>query len=664
MRELRLPTESSAGDKFAATPTVEALWQACAPTAPGALALSCSSLPWDEVRRLAALDTYSILDTPAERAFDDVVQLAAQICGTPVAVVSLVAEDRQFFKAEIGLGVRGTPRDISICGHAILQAGLFVVPDTLLDPRFAQNPLVTGGPKLRFYAGAPLQTPDGLPLGTLCVLDHAPRPEGLTPQQAFALQVLAKQVMTQLELRRALGAKDASERRFRELADAMPQMVWSTLPDGFHDYYNARWYEFTGVPEGTTDGEGWNDVFHPADQDRAWALWRHSLATGEPYEIEYRLRRADGVYRWTLGRAMPIRDAEGRIERWFGTCTDIEDIKATEDKLRLSEERLRLALSAAEMVGTFVWDVPSDRITADAGYARLFSVDPALLAAGVPIGTLLPAIHPEDRSRVEAAIDLGLKGGPFEAEYRLTQADGSLRWVIVRGRCEHDAEGRPLRFPGVVVDITERKRAEEGQELLAQELSHRIKNIFTVVGGMVSLSAMGGTGAVRDFAAVLRRRLMALASAHEYVRPHSPESRRASVETSLRGLLQALLAPYGAAEAGRLILEGDDVPIGVKAATSLALILHELATNAAKYGALSSSEGTVAIHGSLTGDRFSLVWCERGGPEVAGVPTRRGFGTILAERGAITQLGGKVAHDWATEGLTLRLDVPLARLSS
>ncbi|RYJ01673.1 MAG: sensor histidine kinase, partial [Acetobacteraceae bacterium] len=188
-------------------------------------------------------------------------------------------------------------------------------------------------------------------------------------------------------------------------------------------------------------------------------------------------------------------------------------------------------------------------------------------------------------------------------------------------------------------------------------------NIFTVVGGMVSLSAMGGSGEVRDFAGVLRRRLMALASAHEYVRPHSPESRRATTETSLRGLLEALLAPYGAAEAGRLVLEGDDVPIGVKAATSLALILHELATNAAKYGALSSSEGSVAIDGSLKGDRFALVWRERGGPEIAGVPTRRGFGTILAERGAITQLGGSIMHDWAPEGLTLRLEVPLARLA-
>lgn len=618
---------------------------------------------WDETRRLAALDGYRILDTPRERDFDDVVALAAQMCGAPIAVVNLIADTRQFFKAEVGLGVRETPRDISICAHAILRRGLFVVPDTRADPRFAENPLVTGAPFLRFYAGALLETADGLPLGTLCVLDYAPRPDGLTQSQAFGLEVLARQVMTQLELRRALAEREASAREFRALTDAMPQMVWSTLPDGFHDYYNARWYEFTGVPPGSTDGEAWNGVFHPEDQPRAWERWRHSLATGEPYEIEYRLRRADGAYRWTLGRALPVRDAAGRIARWFGTCTDIEDIKATEDALRLSEERLRLALSAAEMVGTYVWDVPQDRVVADPGFARLFAVEPGRMAAGVPLAALLPAVHPQDLDRFTAAIEAALAhGGPFELEYRLCQADGDHRWVVARGRCEQDAAGRPLRFPGVVVDITERKRAEEGQELLAQELSHRIKNIFTVVGGMVTLSTMGGPAELRSFAGMLRRRLNALAAAHEYVRPHSPDSRPDAVEITMRGLLTILLSPYGAEDAGRMRLLGDDVPIGVKAATSLALILHELATNAAKYGALSAMEGVVTVTGEALGDRFGLVWQERGGPAVGGLPERRGFGTILAERGAITQLGGTVSHDWAPEGLTLRLEVPRARL--
>lgn len=114
---------------------------------------------------------------------------------------------------------------------------------------------------------------------------------------------------------------------FQQLADAMPQMVWSTLPDGHHDYYNAQWYSYTGVPEGSTDGEGWNDMFHPDDQARAWTQWKHSLATGELYEIEYRLRHHSGEYRWTLGRALPIRDEAGEIIRWVGTCTNIDEQK-------------------------------------------------------------------------------------------------------------------------------------------------------------------------------------------------------------------------------------------------------------------------------------------------------------------------------------------------
>ena len=139
--------------------------------------------------------------------------------------------------------------------------------------------------------------------------------------------------------RAAERALAESEARFRAITNAMPQMVWSTRADGFHDYYNDQWYAFTGVPPGSTDGEGWNDMFHRDDQDAAWARWHHSLATGEPYEIEYRLRYRDGGYRWVLGRALPVRDADGRIGRWMGTCTDIHQHKLTEDALREADQR-------------------------------------------------------------------------------------------------------------------------------------------------------------------------------------------------------------------------------------------------------------------------------------------------------------------------------------
>ena len=142
---------------------------------------------------------------------------------------------------------------------------------------------------------------------------------------------------------RAEAGLRESEAKFRTIAEAMPQMVWSTLPDGSADYYNRQWYEFTGVPDGSTDGEAWNGIFHPDDQARAWTRWAHSLATGERYEIEYRLHHHTGEYRWVLGRALPVRDEAGGIIRWMGSCTDIHEQKLVQTALQQSEETLRQA---------------------------------------------------------------------------------------------------------------------------------------------------------------------------------------------------------------------------------------------------------------------------------------------------------------------------------
>lgn len=137
----------------------------------------------------------------------------------------------------------------------------------------------------------------------------------------------------------AAQALQENEAKFRTIANAMPQMIWSTLPDGYHDYYNDRWYEYTGMPRGSTDGEGWNGMFHPDDRQRAWERWHRSLTTGEVYEIEYRLRHHSGEYRWVLGRALPIRNGAGNIIRWMGTCTDIHEQKLTQHALIEADQR-------------------------------------------------------------------------------------------------------------------------------------------------------------------------------------------------------------------------------------------------------------------------------------------------------------------------------------
>lgn len=336
-----------------------------------------------------------------------------------------------------------------------------------------------------------------------------------------------KDVMTtEADLVAARHAVRDGELPFRTLADALPHMVWSTLPDGFHDYYNARWYEFTGVPAGTTDGDEWNGVFHPDDQDRAWAMWRVSLETGEPYEIEYRLRHHSGDYRWTLGRALPVRDAAGKIVRWMGTCTDINDTK----------------------------------------------------------------------------------------------------------------------------------KVSEQNEILSRELSHRIKNIFAVIAGLVSLSSRQQPGS-KDFAERLRGRIAALGRAHEFVRPHSEDSRPADLPESLHGIIRQILEPYPALADGRIRIEGDDLRVDDRGATPIALVVHELATNAAKYGALSSPAGEVAIETGADQECLTIEWTERGGPPLLAEPGRTGFGTKLMELSVVNQLGGKIDRAWLEEGLRATIEV-------
>lgn len=180
-----------------------------------------------EADRLVALADYQILDTAAEPGFDDAVLVAAQLCDVPIALVSLVDDCRQWFKAAVGLAVPETPRDISFCGHAIREPELFVVEDATLDPRFANNPLVTGEPFIRFYAGAPLVTSDGLAIGTVCVLDH--RPRTLTDDQRTALAALARQVMAQLELRRLLARQQEGEEHRRLLTGELEHRIKNTL---------------------------------------------------------------------------------------------------------------------------------------------------------------------------------------------------------------------------------------------------------------------------------------------------------------------------------------------------------------------------------------------------------------------------------------------------
>ena len=170
------------------------------------------------------------------------------------------------------------------------------------------------------------------------------RPRRWTADEVSLVEAVAEAAWDAVDRAEAVAALRESEAKFRAIANSIDQMVWSTRPDGYHDYYNDRWYDYTGTAPGSTDGDGWNDIFHPDDQERAWALWRHSLDTGDPYRIEYRLRHRDGVYRWVLGSAVPVRDDSGQIVRWFGTCTDIQEIVEAREVLARSRADLENAV--------------------------------------------------------------------------------------------------------------------------------------------------------------------------------------------------------------------------------------------------------------------------------------------------------------------------------
>lgn len=261
------------------------------------------------------------------------------------------------------------------------------------------------------------------------------------------------------------------EARYRATTDSIDHMIWSTLPDGFHDYFNHRWYEYTGVPDGSTDGEAWNGIFHPDDQERAWAVWRHSLATGEPYHIEYRLRHRSGEYRWVLGRAQPVRDVGGAIARWFGTCTDIHDFKIADERVRELEERYRLA-SRATSDAIWDWDFATGRVRWNESLETLFGH--AKLETGVEGWT--DNIHPDDCGRVSDSIHAAIDGAAqrWSADYRFRRIDGSYAEVFDRGFIARDADGKAMRMIGAMQDLTERRQAEAELRRLTETLEERV----------------------------------------------------------------------------------------------------------------------------------------------------------------------------------------------
>jgi PAS domain S-box-containing protein len=300
--------------------------------------------------------------------------------------------------------------------------------------------------------------------------------------------------------RRTEAALRESEQRWRSLTEALPQLVWGARPDGGCDYFSTQWTNYTGVGESDLLGWRWMDALHPDDREATRQFWTESVAGRHPYDVEYRIRRSDGKYGWFKTRGTPIRDSDGRIVKWFGTCTDITDRKRAEQTLKDHELELRQARDLLEIkvmertkelrrseaylaeaqklskTGSFGWNVSSGEIYWSEETFRIFEYGLELKPG---LDLILERTHPEDRVRVQQVIDRASRHAKdFDLEHRLLMPDGSLKHVHVVGHLLETGQPDKAELAGAITDITERKRAEaslrqtEAYLEEAQRLSH------------------------------------------------------------------------------------------------------------------------------------------------------------------------------------------------
>ncbi len=440
------------------------------------MSVTTPPIPTSDSARLSALSRYNMVGASTDEAFDGVARLAALICGAPIAGVSLVDEHREWFEAAVGLQIRELPRDFSFCAQAIQHPHeLLVIADAAADARFADNPMVTGEPHIRFYAGAPLVTPEGLALGTLCVVDQQPR--HLTPAQLDALQGLAALVVEQLELRRTLmdlAVRLETAQRFAHIGD------WRYDGATKCADWSDEMFRILGLSRESSDPQRL-DVFAqviPDDLARVRAFDAALRAGESPGPVAYRIKRPDDQIRHVRIRAEASRDPQGGLAKITGTMQDVTEFRLAQDAAYESEMRYRLVSRATSDV-LWDWDLVSNNLWRSDGFKTAFGFSPDEVKPAIDWWS--SRLHSDDRDRVvnslHEAIDSGREA--WTEEYRLRLKDGTYAVVQDRGTIIRDADGKATRMVGGMSDLTERKRLE-AQYLRAQ----RMESVGTLAGGI------------------------------------------------------------------------------------------------------------------------------------------------------------------------------------
>ena len=673
-----------------------------------------ASVLWTEAERLAALRSYGILDTAPERAFDDIVRLASQLLDAPIVAVNLIDAHRQWFKSEIGLGVREMPLDDSICKFALLESERMVVEDTFEDARFNCNPLVTGGPGLRFYAGELLTSEAGLPLGTLCVLDTAPRPQGLTDLQALTLKTLAQQVQTQLELRKVVHEQDrllieqqrmhaelqGAQERSRLATEAAGLGIWSWDPVAdLIGWENKRPYEILGLDVSAgppTTRQFMRDFLLPEDAPGFAAAIAATVQNGGQFHFQGRMRRSDGAVRWIdfVGKAQP--SADGVPARLLGVVSDITTRKLAE--VALQESRARFENIVSQAATGVVQAEPDGRITVvNQKFCSMLGYERAeILGKNVLDITAEP-------SREATRTALGkLTGGANSVvlQKRYIRKDGSLMWASSSVSTVRGLGGQFEGVVAIVVDISQDRETEESLRKLAAELAeadqrkseflatlaHELRNPLAPIRSGLTVLKLGGDNAasVAKIRAMMERQVAQMVrlidDLLDVARISGGKIELQKTRVDIRALLAAAIetsTPFIERGGHQLVLRQPEEALVLDAdAARIAQVLSNLLNNSAKYTPLGGlievdvwrehAEVVVAITDNGIGipvDSLASIFLmfNQVGHNMHRAQGGLGVGLSLVKRLVEMHEGSVVAHSGGSgTGSTFTLRLPLA----
>ncbi|WP_186820082.1 GAF domain-containing protein [Asaia bogorensis] len=668
----------------------------------------------DDEQRLTLLDSYGILDTSPDPAFDDLAAAAAACCQVPIALISFVDRDRQWFKATFGTDLKETPIDQSVCGYVVEACACVVIPDLAQDARTRDNPLVTGPPNLRFYGGTPLLTAEGAVLGSLAVLDITPRAGGLQTHERTCLETLARHVMRLLELHRdAVGyAGDLAQQRNlsaaalrrarraevarQHIADSHASQETAGAAGGIGTFEldlhtnqlsaSPEMCRILGLPVQELEFGDWVSVIQPDDL-RDLPSPEGGRNDDAPSSLTYRiLRPSDDAVRWVLRRARFECNDSGRTARMIGTLQDItteKDATARLDALIKLGDQLRDATNRQDALATACATLGTLLYVDRVGFAQIdmqretYTIEHVWCAEGIaPIEGVFsfdafPRITGFLRDGVLCAISDLTTTAWLAAERDAHRAIGIAAQMLVpvtTGKTlmgalfVHSARPRDwtLEETSVIQAAADRifvtlgmLDAQARQAIINHEILHRMKNTLAVVQALASQ----GLRQVQDRKAVasFTQRLIALSTAHDAL------MRRSWLSTDLLDLTVDVCTKVSHAE--RFSFEGAPVQLGPDTATTMAMVFHELATNAVKYGALSTPQGKVAVRWTVEGkgDQRGLVltWIESGGPTVH-PPKRRGFGLRILENGLGRQ--SQMELSYKPEGLHVTLCASIASI--